>query len=182
MSSRHVGFETSAPGPGKIRPSRFPTTEEARVLDEILKCVTAGSIVTGVIAVYIALRNNNRQIGAQIFLAYSDRIHRLRNSLPTEADIYQMPEEITGEAVEKARRAVVTSYYLIFEFYSLRRRGYVANAIWSIWEADIARLLSTPAFQQEWPLVRRSFEGHHHFSRWVIELHQSDPNRVREIR
>jgi hypothetical protein len=151
------------------------------VLDDILKCVTAGSIVTGVIAVYIALRNNNRQIGAQIFLAYSDRIHRLRNSLPTDADIYQLPEVITGEALEKARRAVITSYYLIFEFYSLRRRGYVANAIWSIWEADIARLLSTPAFQQEWPQVRRSFEGHHHFSRWVVELHQSDPNRVREI-
>lgn len=150
------------------------------MLDVILKCVTAGSIVTGVIAVYIALRNNNRQIGAQIFLAYSDRIHRLRNSLPIDADIYQMPEAITGEAVEQARRAVITSYYLIFEFYSLRRHGYVADAIWSIWEADIARLLSTPAFRQEWPLVRRSFENHRHFSRWVIDLHQSDPDSFRE--
>ena len=143
------------------------------MLDVILKCVTAGSIVTGVIAVYIALRNNNRQIGAQVFLAYSDRIHRLMNSRPIEADIYQMPEKITGEAAEKARRAVITSYYLIFEYYSLRRRGYVADAIWSIWETDIARLLSMPAFQQEWPLLRRSFEGHRHFSEWVIDLHQS---------
>ncbi len=148
------------------------------MFDVILKCVTAGSIVTGVIAVYIALRNNNRQIGAQIFLAYSDRIHWLRSSLPIEADIYQMPEKITGEAAEKARRAVITSYYLIFEFYTLRRRGYVADAIWSIWETDIARLLSSPAFQQEWPLVRRNFESHRHFSRWVIDIHQSVSNTV----
>jgi hypothetical protein len=80
------------------------------LLDVILKFITAGSILTGAIAVYIALRNNNRQIGAQIFLAYSDRIHKLRNSLPLDADIYQLPEEITGEAVETARRAVITSY------------------------------------------------------------------------
>jgi hypothetical protein len=150
-----------------------PTAEEAGVFDVILKCVTAGSIVTGIIAVYIALRNNNRQIGAQIFLAYSDRIHRLRSSLPIEADIYQMPETITAEVAEKARRAVITSYYLIFEYYSLHRRGYVADAIWSIWEEDIARLLSTPAFRNEWPLVRRSFESHRHFSGWVNELNQS---------
>jgi len=89
-----------------------------------------------------------------------------------------MPEKITGEAAEKARRAVITSYYLIFEFYTLRRRGYVANEIWSIWETDIARLLSSPAFQQEWPLVRRNFESHRHFSRWVIDIHQSVSNTV----
>jgi hypothetical protein len=144
------------------------------VIDVILKFVTAGSIVTGVIAVYIALRNNNRQIGAQIFLAYSDRIHKLRNSLPLDADIYQLPEAIKGEAVETARRAVITSYSLIFEFYSLRRHGYIADAIWTIWEDDINRLLSTPAFRQEWPRVRRSFETHRHFSEWVTELHGSD--------
>jgi hypothetical protein len=148
------------------------------LIDVILKFVTAGSIITGVIAVYIALRNNNRQIGAQIFLAYSDRIHKLRNSLPLDADIYQLPEAIAGEAVEAARRAVITSYSLIFEFYSLRRHGYVADAIWSIWEADITRLLSTPAFRKEWPLVSRSFENHRHFSRWVIDLHRSDTDPI----
>jgi hypothetical protein len=146
------------------------------VLDIILKVVTAGSIVTGLIAIHIALRNNNRQIGAQIFLAYSDRIHKLRHSLPLDADIYQLPEEITGEAVETARRAIITSYYLIFEFHALRRHGYVADAIWSIWEADITRLLATTAFRREWPSVCRSFENHRHFSQWVTSLHRSEPD------
>lgn len=150
------------------------------MIDDILKFVTAGSILTGVIAVYIALRNNNRQIGAQIFLAYSDRIHRLRNSLPLEADIYQLPETITGEVAETARRAVVTSYFLIFEFYSLRRHGYIADGIWTIWEEDITRLLGTPAFRQEWPQLRRSFENHRHFSTWVMDLHRLDSNGNRE--
>jgi hypothetical protein len=60
----------------------------------------------------------------------------------------------------------------------LRRHGYIANAIWSIWEADIARLLGTLAFRQEWSQVRQRFENHPHFSDWVIERQTADPRVI----
>jgi len=44
----------------------------------------------------------------------------------------------------------------------------------ALWEADIARLLSTPPFRQEWPNVRRSFANQGHFSERVIDLHRPD--------
>ena len=51
------------------------------MIDLVFKFVTIGSVLTGGIAGYIAIRNNSRQVGAHIFLAYSDRIRNLRVTL-----------------------------------------------------------------------------------------------------
>jgi len=59
--------------------------------------------------------------------------------------------------------------FLIFEFYSLRRKGYVSNAIWSIWESDITRLLNSASFQREWADIRERFDTHPHFVAWIHE-------------
>jgi hypothetical protein len=48
------------------------------ILDIALKLVTIVSVLVGAVAIYIALRNDSRQIGAHIFLTYADRIHDLR--------------------------------------------------------------------------------------------------------
>jgi hypothetical protein len=127
------------------------------LLDNILKLVTIGSVLTGGIALYIAIRNNSRQVGAQIFLTYSDRIRTLR--LELGADDYP-------------RQGILDALYLIFEFFSLRRRGYVQLSIWSIWEADIKRLINTPPFRREWPSLRDRFSPHPAFIAWISE-HQT---------
>jgi hypothetical protein len=136
------------------------------VVDIILKCVTIWSVMVGAIAVYIALRNNSRQLGAQIFLNYSDRIHKLRQTIPLDVDVSKPLDDIR-EPSHDVRRAISAMYYLIFEFYSLRKHGYVANAIWAIWELDIVRLLNTMAFREEWASIRQHFEIHPDFVRWV---------------
>ena len=124
------------------------------IFDLILKFITIGSVLTGGIAIYIAVRNNSRQVGAQIFLAYSDRIRALRVELGDE----NYPTRVLLEAM-----------FLIFEFYSLRRKGYVSNAIWSIWESDITRLLNTASFQREWSNISDRFATHPHFVAWIRE-------------
>jgi hypothetical protein len=112
-----------------------------------LKLVTMVSVLVGAVAVYIAFGNNSRQIGAPIFLSYSDRIHQLRQTRLFDVDRYHWPRQ-TDEA-DDIRHAIVTAYWIIFECCSLRRYGYVAASIWKIWEAKIVRLLGTPAFQTE---------------------------------
>ena len=139
------------------------------MLDLVLKLLTAGSVFVGAIAVYIALYNNSRQLGAQIFLTYSDRVHFIRRSL--SPDIYNLafPEDPHSELSEESRRAVGEATFLIFEFYELRRHGYVARRIWQVWEPNIAQLLKTSAFQREWRRLKAEFEIHPHFVRWVSE-------------
>lgn len=55
------------------------------MLDHILKFMTLGTVIVGSIAVYTALHTNNRRLGADIFLRYSDRISDLRRHLPITA-------------------------------------------------------------------------------------------------
>jgi hypothetical protein len=129
------------------------------IFDLILKFITIGSVLTGGIAIYIAVRNNSRQVGAQIFLAYSDRIRALRVALGDE---------------NYPPRALLEATFLIFEFYSLRRKGYVSNAIWSIWESDITRLLNRPSFQREWATISGRFDTHPHFVAWIGERQRGE--------
>jgi hypothetical protein len=130
--------------------------------------------MVGATAIYIALRNNSRQLGSQIFLAYADRIHKLRATLPPDIYINRLSAPAENEEVPiEERRAVREAFYLVFEFYELRRHRYVATAIWMIWERDMQRLLNSPRFTKEWPTLRYEFRNHPHFSEWV-EQKQSD--------
>jgi hypothetical protein len=142
---------------------------ETKVLDQILKLLTAGSVFVGAIAVYIALYNNSRQLGAQIFLTYSDRVHLIRRSLSPDSYNLAFPGDASAELSSEARRAVVEATFLIFEFYELRRHGYVARRIWRVWEPNIVQLLRTSAFQREWRRSKAEFEIHPHFVWWVAE-------------
>ncbi|MBV9572243.1 MAG: hypothetical protein JO056_13470 [Alphaproteobacteria bacterium] len=122
----------------------------------ILKAITFGTLLIGACALYIAIRNNSRQLAAQIFLAYSSRVREIRSAA---ADDFNRPE------------AILEATYLIFEFHSLRRRGYAPKPIWQIWEADMTDLLNRPSFLHLWPTIRHRFENHPHFLAWVAERH-----------
>jgi hypothetical protein len=128
------------------------------LIDLILKAITFGTLLVGAVALYIAVRNNSRQLAAQIFLAYSDRVREIRSAAAYDIN---KPE------------AILAVTYLIFEFHSPRRRGYVPKPIWEIWEADITNLLNTPSFLELWPTIRRHFESHRHFLIWVAERHRT---------
>jgi hypothetical protein len=123
-------------------------------VDLTLKFATLATLLIGGMAVYIAVWNNSRQLAAHIFLTYSDRLRSLRSSVSYDLS---RPEAIS-EAI-----------YLIFEFHSLRRRGYVPSSIWEIWEADMTHLLNTAAFLELWPKIRSRFENHPHFLGWVAD-------------
>ena len=122
------------------------------MLQQLIGFVTLGSVCIAAIATYITVRHNSQQLGAQIFLAYSGRVRELRqaNALETR-DI-----DVT-----------LTATFLIFELYELRRRGYVSNAIWSIWDRDIVDLLQTDEFRAQWVTLRTRLRNHVHFIKWV---------------
>jgi hypothetical protein len=62
---------------------------------------------------------------------------------------------------------ILNATFLIFELYELRRRGYVSSSIWTIWDRDIADLLRTDNFREQWGMLRTRLHNHVHFVNWV---------------
>jgi hypothetical protein len=135
----------------QIEPSLFRDLGH-NMIQQLLSLVTLASVCIAAIATYITVRHNSQQLGAQVFLAYSDRVRELRQANAREVrDI-----EVTLSAT-----------FLIFELYELRRRGYVSSAIWSIWDRDIVDLLRTDEFRIQWDTLRIRLRNHVHFIKWV---------------
>ena len=141
------------------------------MLDHILKFVTLGTIIVGITAIYTALHTNNRRLGADIFLKYSERISELRRNLPLAAFLDEgVP--VTTEITLEERRTVHEVIYSIFELYELKVHGFVPPAIWKIREPDIERVLSLPIFQQELATVKSRFAKHPRFAAWLDQIGQ----------
>lgn len=139
------------------------------MLDHILKFLTLGTVIVGSIAIYTSLHTNNRRLGADIFLRYSDRISDLRRSLPAAA-FFDPADSVALELTPEERRAVHEVIYSIFELYELKVHGFIPLAIWKIREPDIERLLSLTVFRQEFEAMRDKFIRHPRFAKWVEQI------------
>jgi hypothetical protein len=146
--------------------------EEFTMLDHILKFMTLGTIFVGSLAIYTALHTNNRRLGADIFLKYSDRISQLRRSLPPDA-FFEPNVPATLEMTPEERRAAHEVIYSIFELYELKVHGFIPSAIWKIREPDIESLLSLTVFRQELEALQDKFMRHPRFATWVEQIKQN---------
>ncbi|QPF92511.1 hypothetical protein [Bradyrhizobium commune] len=139
------------------------------MLDHILRFMTLGTVIVGMTAIYVALHTNNRRLGADIFLRYSDRVSDLRRRLPVTAFLER---EAVGdiELTAQERQAVHEIIHSIFELYELKVHGYFPPAIWKIREPDIERLLSLPVFQQELASFEGRYASHPRLVAWLEKI------------
>jgi hypothetical protein len=126
--------------------------KRGKMLEHLVNYFTLGSVCVAALAAYIAVRNNSRQLGAQIFLAYSNRVREIRESIARNAEDFE---------------ANLAATFLIFELFELRQRGYVENRIWTIWDQDISELLRRECFRAHWPKIKPRLLHHAHFVNWV---------------
>jgi hypothetical protein len=140
-----------------------------QVLDHILRFMTLGTVIVGSIAIYAALHTNNRRVGADIFLKYSDRISDLRRNLPIAAFV-ERDAPCNLDMTPEERRAAHEIIYSIYELYELKVHGFLPSAIWKIREPDIERTLSLPSFRQELAALEGRFTRHPRFASWLEQL------------
>lgn len=140
-----------------------------QVLDHILRFMTLGTVIVGSIAIYAALHTNNRRVGADIFLKYSDRISDLRRNLPIAAFV-ERDAPCNLDMTPEERRAAHEIIYSIYELYELKVHGFLPSAIWKIREPDIERTLSLPSFRQELAALEGRFTRHPRFATWLEQL------------
>lgn len=142
------------------------------MLEHILRFMTLGTVIVGSIAIYAAVHTNNRRLGADIYLRYSDRISDLRRRLPTAA-FFERDVPSNMEMTPDERRAAHEIIYSIFELYELKVHGFLPWAIWKIREPDIEALLSLPFFRQELAALHDRFMRHPRFAKWLEQIRQS---------
>lgn len=138
------------------------------MLDHILRFMTLGTVIVGSVAIYAALHTNNRRLGADIFLRYSDRVSDLRRRLPAAAFLERATGDIDITAEE--RRAIQEIIHSIFELYELKVHGFFPSALWKIREPDIERLLSSPVFQQELAGLEDRYARHPRLAAWLEKI------------
>ncbi|KUR79012.1 hypothetical protein AQZ49_06240 [Novosphingobium sp. FSW06-99] len=128
--------------------------------------MTTGSVFVGASAVYAAVHNHNRQLNAQIFLNYSDRLQVIRRSMRSDLMLTRQtatpddqPQDIPVGALE--------TLHLIFELFELKDQGYVTQKTWTVWSRDINRFLASPIIQLGRDQIAQEFDGHTHFMDWI---------------
>lgn len=139
------------------------------MLDHILRFMTLGTVLVSSIAIYTALHTNNRRLGADIFLRYSDRVSDLRRRLPITIFL---DRGAAGDIVLTAdeRQAVHEMIHSICELYELKVHGFVPPAIWRIREVDVERLLALPIFRQELATLEERFTSHPRLMAWLAQI------------
>ncbi|MBP2276094.1 hypothetical protein [Sphingomonas sp. PL20] len=144
------------------------------MLEIVLRFMGTSGVFVGVIAVYTAMRNHTRQLDAQIFLAYSDRLQTVRHMLLTEL-LPIWTAELSPDELSRILPGLLQVMHLIHELYELRAQGYVKTRMWAIWSRDIDRFLTTPIVRGLRDEIRLDFHGHGAFLDW-IEQRQAVPS------
>ncbi len=142
---------------------------EADLIELLLRLMTTGSFVVGATAVYAALRNHGRQMNAQIFLAYSDRLQSIRTAMRGDLLALRRSTDLDPRGECELSAGAMETLHLVFELFELKERRYVNMHMWAVWRWDIDRLLNAPTIRLANEQIRREFEGHPRFIAWLNE-------------
>lgn len=141
----------------------------------LVQIASLGALVVAIWGLIQNSRVHKRQSNAQIFLEYTARYERIMADYPAGALVARLD---TGEALPESSAAlslVVLRYLnLSSEEYYLWRKGYLSTDVWTIWEAELRRMLRSPLLVREWAALRSEFESYPEFV-WYVDKVQREP-------
>jgi len=130
-----------------------------------------GTLLIGSLGVGVALRNQHRQLNAQMFIEYSRRFEDLLRLFPTEAWLANRnPGQPLPPSSQELTDCTLYCIQFIADVYYLHRGGYISTHLWLLWEREIERTLSGPLFRREWERVATEFSHDRDFLCYVGKL------------
>jgi hypothetical protein len=138
------------------------------IIDVLTNLGGAGTIAVGSLGIYVALRNQHRQVNAQMLIEFSKRFQELVRLFPKDAWFANrnpsrpMPAP-SQELTDRTRDAM----QLIADVYHLRRIGYISKRVWNLWERQIRQTVAGPIFQREWQGISAEFAYSRDFVRYI---------------
>lgn len=128
------------------------------IIDLLAKLGNAGTIAVGSLGIYVALRNQHRQLNAQMFIEFSGRFQELLRLFPTEAWLANRnPSKPMPPSSQELTDCILYTMQFVADAYHLRKAGYISKNAWRVWEREIQKTLTGRIFQREWHAISAEF-------------------------
>jgi hypothetical protein len=116
-------------------------------------------------------------MNAQLFVEYTKRYEEVVGCFPKDCSKLRLAlevDEMPPES-EELRLAILRYLNLCSEEFYLYRRHYLSKRIWTIWEAELNRVLRSKLLRREWQAVRDEYQS---FPEWrkYVEAVQASPD------
>ncbi len=135
-----------------------------------------GTVIVGSIGIVVALRNQNRQLNAQMSLEVSGRFQELLRLFPTDAWLANRnPSHSLPASTAQITECTLYAIQFIADVYHLHKGGYISRGLWKLWEREISSTLSGPVFQREWPGFCAEFDYSPDFVRYINSITRRNP-------
>jgi hypothetical protein len=130
-----------------------------------------GTLLVGSIGIFVALRNQRRQLNAQMFIEFSGRFQQLLRMFPTEAWMANLTHSLpVPPPSRELTECAMYCMHFVADVYYLHRGGYVSAKLWKVWEREIKRTLTGPVFRRELAAVEIEFSQDNEFISYVQSL------------
>ena len=131
----------------------------------------AGTLLIGTLGVGVAIRNQRRQLNAQMFIEFSRRFEDLLRLFPTEAWLANRnPGLPLPPPSQELTDCTLYCIQFIADVYYLHRGGYLSRRLWMLFEREIKRTLRGPLFEREWESVAAEFSHDRSFIQYINTL------------
>jgi hypothetical protein len=130
-----------------------------------------GTLLVGSLGIFVALRNQRRQLNAQMFIEFSNRFQQLLRTFPKEAWLANHTASLPlPPSSSELTECTLYCIHFVADVYYLHRGGYVSAKLWRLWERDIKRTLTGPVFQRELRAVETEFSQDSDFLGYLRSL------------
>jgi hypothetical protein len=184
-TSGQKGRQICAP-PMRIRGASFHEhrhTGGEKVFTELVTTIgQAGTVVVGSIGVFVALRNQHRQLNAQMFIEFSGRFQDLLRLFPTEV---WLANRDSSQPMPPSSKAITDCTFYAVQFiadvYHLHKGGYISTNLWRLWEREIRSTLRGRVFQREWKNLSVEFAHSTEFVSYIDAIMNCRPQQGRRL-
>ena len=138
-----------------------------------------GTLVVGSLGIFVALRNQHRQLNAQMFVEFSGRFQDLLREFPTEAWLANRnPAAPMPPSSQEVTDCTLYTVQFIADVYHLHKGGYIAKPMWVLWEREIKNTLRGRVFQREWDKVSVEFVHSPGFVDYINAILESNQKKL----
>lgn len=152
-----------------LRRASFGKRKVVKVIADILAQLgQTGTLLVGSLGIFVALRNQHRQLNAQMFIEFSGRFQELLRLFPTEAWLANRnPSQPLPPSSQELTDCTLYTIQFIADVYYLHKGGYISKNLWTLWEREIKNTLTGRVFQREWEGVSAEFAHSRDFVHYV---------------
>ena len=140
-------------------------------IDVLSQAGQIGTLGVGSVGIFVALRNQHRQLNSQMFIEFSGRFQDLLRLFPTDAWLANRnPSQPLPPSSPALTDCTLYTMQFIADVYYLHTGGYVSKNLWTLWEREIKNTLTGPVFQREWVGVSAEFAHNRAFVQYINGL------------